>query len=106
MLKIKELRVEKNISQQKLAESIKTKRYTIANWEQKRAEPSINDLIKIADYFEVSTDYLLGRSNDLGIIEIKNELTPQENQVIRYFKQLTPQYQQRVIGYMESLLAI
>lgn len=39
----------------------------IANYESGRNEPSLNDLCRIADYLEVSTDYLLGRTEDKRI---------------------------------------
>lgn len=62
MLKIKELRVEKGIDQQTLAQALKIGKGSISNWEVGRTEPSIDYILSLADYFEVSTDYLLGRS--------------------------------------------
>ena len=49
MLKLKELRQEKGLSQEQLALIINVKNYTVGNWEQKRSEPSIDDIIKLAD---------------------------------------------------------
>ncbi|AZO96033.1 HD domain-containing phosphohydrolase [Halocella sp. SP3-1] len=61
--RLKNLRKEKNISQEKLANDLGYSRSTIANYEQNTRLPSADVLTRIADYFEVSLDYLLGRSN-------------------------------------------
>lgn len=71
MLKLKELRQEKGLSQEQLALIINVKNYTVGNWEQKRSEPSIEDIIKLADYFQITTDELLGRENyATGVVEV------------------------------------
>lgn len=59
-MKIKDLRKQKGVSQQKLADSVGVSRSTVAMWE-KGTEPS-NDMLSIlADYFGVTIDYLLDR---------------------------------------------
>lgn len=59
-MKIKDLRKQKGVSQQKLADSVGVSRSTVAMWE-KGTEPS-NDMLSIlADYFCVTVDYLLDR---------------------------------------------
>ena len=59
-----ELRKEKNISQAKLAKDINVSLSVVCYWETDRSEPTAPNLVKLADYFEVSVDYLLGRTND------------------------------------------
>lgn len=103
MLKLKELRQEKGLSQEQLAAIINVKNYTIGNWEQERSEPSIADIIKIADYFEISTDYLLGRSNDIGIIETNANLTQFENMLLSVVNSLTRDDQFQVLGFAQAL---
>lgn len=103
MLKLKELRTERNISQEQLAQIINVKNYTIGNWEQNRSEPSIQDIIALADYFEVSTDYLLGRSNDIGIIQTNANLTATENKMLKIFAELSNDEQFQVIGFALAL---
>lgn len=56
-----ELRKSKNLSQYSLAEKLGFTRGQIANYEQGTREPDYTTLIEIADFFAVSTDYLLGR---------------------------------------------
>lgn len=62
-MRLKELRKAKNISQLKLAMDLNTNQNTISRYETGEREPGISDLIKIADYFDVSLDYLLERTN-------------------------------------------
>lgn len=62
MNRIKELRKTYNISQEKLAEEFEVERATISRWENGKTDPSNDDLLKLAQYFKVSLDYLLGRT--------------------------------------------
>mgnify|MGYP004614136389 len=57
-----ELRKSRNIEQKKLAEKIHVSPSTISNYEKGLRHPDIKTLCSIADYFQVSTDFLLGRS--------------------------------------------
>lgn len=60
MLKnIKELREEFGISQQKLADAIGMSQQSINGYENRDIEPDIATLIKIADYFETSVDFII-----------------------------------------------
>ena len=63
-MRLKELRKKKGISQQRLATDLNTTQNTISRYETGEREPGIDDLTKIADYFNVSIDYLLGRTNN------------------------------------------
>ena len=62
-MRLRELRTAKHISQLKLAIDLNMKQNTISRYENGEREPGINELIKMADYFNVSVDYLLGRSD-------------------------------------------
>lgn len=59
---IKELRKEKNISQSALAAQIGVSQKAIDYWERGINEPKASYVVKLADFFDVSADYLLGRS--------------------------------------------
>lgn len=61
--KIKELRIEKKLSQQDLAKILETTQDTISLWELNKRQPNAEMLIRIADYFECSIDYLVGRTD-------------------------------------------
>ena len=60
--RLKQLREEKGVKQSQIAEILNYGSTTISNYESGRNEPCYNDLMKIADYFDVSIDYLLGYS--------------------------------------------
>lgn len=62
--KLKELRHHHNLSQEELALILGYSRTAISAYELGRNEPSFADLEKIATYFSVTTDYLLGRTDD------------------------------------------
>ncbi|MBR3995775.1 MAG: helix-turn-helix transcriptional regulator [Clostridia bacterium] len=62
-MRLKELRKERGISQVKLAIDLYTNQNTISRYETGEREPGIAELIQIANYFNVSIDYLVGRSN-------------------------------------------
>ena len=59
--KIKTLRLSCNYSQVDVAEKLSVTKQTISNWENNNIQPSVDMLVKIADLFGVTTDYLLGR---------------------------------------------
>lgn len=61
--KIKELRLGHGLNQVELGKKLSVTKQTISNWENDNIQPSIDMLVKIADYFSVSTDYLLERNN-------------------------------------------
>lgn len=61
---LREIRKAKGISQLKLAMDLNTNQNTISRYETGEREPGINELIKIADYFNVSIDYLVGRTKN------------------------------------------
>jgi transcriptional regulator with XRE-family HTH domain len=56
-----ELRKEKGVSQAKLAKDLGVSYSVVCYWETNRSEPTAPNLVKIADYFGVSVDFLLGR---------------------------------------------
>lgn len=62
--RLKELRINQNLSQEKLGKLLGVRRSSVSNWETNKATPTFNILTKIADYFNVSTDYLLGLNQD------------------------------------------
>ena len=59
--RLRELRNEKGISQQTLALEIKHSQQVVSNWESGNVEPTASAIVAVADYFDVSADYLLGR---------------------------------------------
>ena len=63
-MRLKEVRKMKGISQLKLAMDLNMNQNTISRYETGEREPGIQELIKIADYFNVSVDFLLERTDN------------------------------------------
>lgn len=63
-MRLKALRKQKKISQLKLALELNTNQNTISRYETGEREPGLKELVKIADYFNVSVDYLLERTEN------------------------------------------
>lgn len=63
LTRLRVLRAEQNITQVKLASDINMSQKSYNAIENGRATPSLQTLLLIADYFNVSMDYLLGRSD-------------------------------------------
>lgn len=62
--RIRELRNSRSLSQVELAKQLHVSKQTISNWENNNVPPSIDTLIRIANFFDVSTDYLLEFNNE------------------------------------------
>ena len=58
--RIRELRGEKNITQKELAVAVGVLERTVSYWEQGKRESDFDTLIQLAQYFNITTDYLLG----------------------------------------------
>lgn len=62
-IKLKELRLEKGLNQEQLGKLFHVKKAAISKWENGNTSPDENTINNIADYFDVSIDYLYGRTN-------------------------------------------
>lgn len=69
MIRLKELRKQRKISQIKLALDLNMNQNSISRYENGEREADYETLIAFADYFGVSVDYLLGRTNSPKIAE-------------------------------------
>ena len=67
-------------------------------------EPTANTLIRYADFFQCSTDFLLGREDDFGNITIKNaELPSDELKLLQNYRSLPPQEKAQADEYVNYL---
>lgn len=62
-MRIRELRKARHITQLKMAMDLNMSQNTVSRYESGEREPGITELIRIADYFHVSIDYLVGRTD-------------------------------------------
>ena len=65
--RIKELRESRNLTQDALGTVIGVKRFSIYSYEKGRAYPEMKGLIALADFFDVSMDYLAGRTDNPAV---------------------------------------
>ena len=67
LMRLREIRKSRNISQLKLAMDLNLSQNTISRYETGEREPGIAELILFSDYFKVSIDYLLERTDNPNI---------------------------------------
>ncbi|MED4840262.1 helix-turn-helix transcriptional regulator [Weizmannia sp. CD-2023] len=78
------LRKQKGLSQYELADKLGYSRGQIANYEQGKREPDYETLQKIADFFDVTTDYLLGRT-DIRTLNDEDDSLAEINKLIKEY---------------------
>ncbi len=84
-LKIKELRLKRNMTQTELADALSVAGSTISNWEKGRRLPSISDLKRIAQYFSVSLSFFeLASNNPSEANQTTTRSLFEHNQIIDY----------------------
>lgn len=83
--RIHSLRVANRQSQVELGESLSVSKQTVSNWENGYIQPSVEMLVRIADYFHTTTDYLLGRDNakTIDVSELSEEQVTHLKWIIR-----------------------
>ncbi|MCM6810357.1 helix-turn-helix domain-containing protein [Pediococcus pentosaceus] len=83
------LRNKKGMSQPQLAEKLSVSQSTIAMWESNKRKISAEDIVRLADLFAVTTDYLLGRQpKDDGLLvaaHMDDDLTDEQKKEIEEY---------------------
>lgn len=91
--RFRQLREETGVSMKQVADAVGVSDAAVCKWENGNAEPKVSYLIKLAEYFECSIDYIAGKTNDFGMAthaEPPLKLTQKEKKLINSFRQLTP----------------
>ena len=101
--RLTDLREAKNMSKKELAAAINIKPNNLSKYEKGLSKPTIPTLIKMAEYFEVSVDYLLGLSS------IKNpyssdRFTPKETEIITKYRKLAPENKIRIDERLSAMI--
>lgn len=100
------LRKEKGLSQVELAKALNVSKACISMIEIGKNEPTAITLIKYADFFECTIDYLIGRSDDFGNITVQGtapRVNSEEMELVRIFRKLPADLQRRATAYMRNL---
>lgn len=101
-----ELRQDKKLTQKQLAKIIYVSSGTICNYENNVHYPDVEKLVALADYFDVTVDYLLGRCSANLSPDIFEEDIASGKRVgtfIQEFKELPPERQQALLLIMQDM---
>lgn len=96
------LRKQKQVTQEEIARILNIKQNSYSKYEQGITEPNIENLIKLANYYNVSIDYLVGRQwqNEIGY------LTPQQVECVNLIKQLNENNLIMLLGYLNAMVSM
>ena len=102
---LKALRREAEISQQKLGEAVDISQQSINQYENQNVEPDISNLVKLADYFDTSIDYIVGRTDIRRKIEKTEayELNEREAELIGKYRSLSEKEKQCIEMMLQTL---
>lgn len=95
------LRKENKKNQQDIADMLNVARSTYNAYELGKNEPNIETLVKLADYYNVSLDFLIGRSfnNEVGYLSVDDK------NFVKMYLSLDDYSKVKAIGYVAGLLA-
>lgn len=101
-MELKTLRVSKGKTQQEIATAVGISQRTYSSYENKETFPTEQTLLKLADYFQISVDMLLGRPrpNDLPF-----SATPIQREIVKLVLELNESNSIKALGYCSGLLA-
>lgn len=99
---LQELREDNDITRKGLAAILNISVSTLGMYEQGRREPNIDMLIKIADYFNVPLDFLVGRKNFLHTENVGTEVLAEALAFKRKFDKL-PANEKSIVSYILNL---
>lgn len=104
--RLKELREENNLTQSEVAKKCNLSCQCISSLEMGTRNPTGSTIVTLADFFGVSTDYLLNRTDDLGTpLSPGNAppLTMEDRELLALFHRLGEQRKEDVFLYMRAL---
>lgn len=101
MDRLRGLREKRNITQVRLSTELEVSQETISAYENGKAEPKIDKLIKIANFLNTSTDYLLGRIDDESpLVDLANNVVDEQlNELINNYARLNKLQRKDLIWY-------
>lgn len=86
-LRLRELRNSRKLSQQELANYLQISKSSINMYERGEREPGLDTLEAIADFFNVDMDYLSGKTSEIKLFDIKDDITIHEREVINAYRE-------------------
>ena len=95
-MRLNEIRKKKNITQIRLSIAAEVSQETISAYESGKAMPSVDTLIKIADFLGVSIDYLLERTDNPLI---NSSIYDEDNELLDIFHRMNREQKNDIITY-------
>ena len=102
-LRLKELREKKGLSQKAFSAKLGVSQSTVGMWESQKREPNFETTEKIANFFGVSTDYLLGRTDEPKPVDLDKELEGVRFALYSESEELTDDDKQAVLDFVRFL---
>lgn len=96
--RLKELRMENNLTLRELGKQLRMKNSTLSQYEMERREPKIEIWEKIADFFHVPTEYLMGLTNDRVTVTINDLNLAEQEAYVRIITMLKEDYSEKQIS--------
>lgn len=120
--RLRELRTQRNLTQFELASKLDVNKQTISQYERGVRRPDLESLSALCDYFNVSTDYMLGKSDvtlrfltsdQLSLVDgvgLKNStpaaLPADEEELLSFYRKLNKHGKEKVRGFVSDMLEI
>ena len=98
-----DLRYREGYTQEELAQKANISKSCIAMIETGKNEPKASTIIKLANIFKVSADYLLCLEDEYSLHAIKDRMTKDESYILSMFRSLEEHDKYRLIGYAQAL---
>lgn len=100
MIRVRELRESRGIQQKELAIDLGVSQPTVSDWESGRKVPSAKSTAKLADYFGVSVDYLLGRTDEKSAPSEEGALINNDPELTAYLEELSSRDELRMLFHV------
>ncbi|MCQ2387889.1 MAG: helix-turn-helix domain-containing protein [Clostridia bacterium] len=105
MKKIRELRQEKGLTQNELAQILGVNQTAIGKYERGELEPDIEKLKVLSNFFDVTVDYILELEDDFGVRSSNAELSSEEWDIVRSYRSLNPACKDLIKSTLGTLLS-
>lgn len=104
MNNLKNLRETKKLTQIRLSIDVEVSQELISQYELGKSKPNVDNLIKLANYFNCSTDYLLERTDIPQMSKSLNKKNDIHNIILDKYNTLSDENQKHLLSYLDYLL--
>ena len=104
--RLSELLTDNGLSKRSLANHVSVSAQSVSDWSTGKVQPTADMLIKLADFFGCTIDYLVGREDDFGNVTAgapSSDLSEDEKKVLSLFKRMPEARQRTVLDLLEGL---